>query len=457
MPEKTLLDYWIILYKRKKYIVLITVISVLTSIFLSKILPPVYESSAVFYVPSSSQSLSYLSPNAVDKLAKDTMMPAPREEASAPFFGLLKSKKIAELVHKEFPRKKLTKLIISDIDFEITEEYMIKIYSRDNDPELAADVANAYIKYFNILLHDTSMKNLESDKSLIKKQISETKENLVRAEDALKRFQEQNNIASIDDEIKNLTTQRGSFENQLELADVLIKENDEKIKSISEQLKIEKALYSNQDFSLTNPLIENLQKKLYEISANISAASVELREKHPNLLMLKQQYEDTENSLKEEVHHFISSQIKPENTMYEQLRKSLINLLIEKNRLIASKKGYSETIKRVTKKLNRLPNINTELDRLNEEVLRYKSRYEQLKLNFEEAEMQIERQAQFVVVVDTAEPPQKPSFPILWFNIIVALFGGIIAGIIYVFFINYIEETKKIRTRKIIKEILLEE
>src|SRR4030042_4146670 len=99
MPEKTLLDYWIVLYKRKIAIVLITVISIITTVVLSSlVIKPVYEAKAVFYVPASSLSLSYMSSNATKEIARDKLMPPSTKSAAAPYIGLLKSTKIAELV-----------------------------------------------------------------------------------------------------------------------------------------------------------------------------------------------------------------------------------------------------------------------------------------------------------------------------------------------------------------------
>ena len=44
------------------------------------------------------------------------------------------------------------------------------------------------------------------------------------------------------------------------------------------------------------------------------------------------------------------------------------------------------------------------------------------------------------VIIDTAEPPEYPAFPKLWLNILVSLGLGIIAGIAYVIFLDYLEE-----------------
>src|SRR4030043_794741 len=130
MPEKTLLDYWIVLYKRKKAILLIIAISIIATVAMSLLVKPVYEAKAVFYVPTSSLSLSYMSSDAADSLARDKLVPTHEKKEAASYLGLLKSSKIAEYVHQEFPSKRVNKLLLFDVDFELSNEYLLKIYSK---------------------------------------------------------------------------------------------------------------------------------------------------------------------------------------------------------------------------------------------------------------------------------------------------------------------------------------
>lgn len=457
MQDKTLLHYWLVLYKRKKEIIIITFISLCVALVLSKILHPVYEAKAIFYVPSSSPALTYLSSSSVDRMARDASMPTPKEDVFGPYIGLLKSRKIAEYVHKEYPQKRIEKMLLSDIDFELTDEFLLKIYSRDRDPVLSANIANAYVKYLNVLLQEASMSNTSRDESLINKQLITAEENLQGAKIALKEFEEKNNFASLEEEIKNLTNQKVAYQSQLENTRVLIKENAEKIQSLKEQIKNENLILATNDFILSNPSIEHLQKKLSDQAAQIAAARVELKETHPNLKILKSQYDETSARLKQEIQTLVASQIKPTNTFFEQLRQNLITLLVDENRLNATLKGYHEVLSRINDRLLIYPAVKAEWNRLNDNVEHYRKIYEQLRLNSQEMEIQHFRDMQFVVMVDKAEPPQKPAFPVWWLNAIVALICGLIAGVFYAFLIDYIQETRKVRTKKIIQEILAQD
>src|SRR4030042_3134957 len=380
MRERTLLDYWIILYKRKIAVVLVTLISVITTAVLSLIIKPVYEAKAVFYVPESYLALSYMSSGAADTFARDRLLPSSKKEVAAPYVGLLKSTKIAEYIHQEYPRKKVEKLLRYDIDFELSNEYLLRIYSRDEDPALAANIANAYMKYLNLLLQEASLKNSDEDRYLLNNQLIDIEKNVQDAKKELKLFEEKNNIASVEEEIKNLTEQRISFQTQLENTKILITENSKKIGSTLEQLKKEDSIIAENEFLLTNSSIEYLQQKLSDQAAQIAAASAQLEEKHYDMKALRNQYKETSDRLKREVQSLIASQIKPVNTFYEQLRQNLINLVVDQDKLQASMKGYTDTLDRINQKLHRLPPIKETWNKLNDNIERYKKIYEQLKI-----------------------------------------------------------------------------
>lgn len=454
--EKFLLDYWIALYKQKKVILTITVISVVTTVALSFYLDPVYEAKALFYVPSLSPAKSYLAGSSTDKMARDILIPnSSKEEASAPYIGMLKSKSFAEAIHKEFPSKDVMKLMLFDVNFNLTDEFMLEIFVRDKDPKIAADIANAYIRNLNNLLQNVSLNT--ADVYLLNNQVADTEKQLLEAKAAIKSFEEENKIASLPEELKILTDQRSSFQTAIENAEVQIRENKESIKAYTDELKKENQLISENNFILTNSSIDHLEKKLSDQAAQIASSSVELKEEHPEVKGLKNQYNETSGRLKKEIQNLVSSQVKPGALIYEELRQKLINALVEKNKLQATLDGCKEAVNRLNARLKLFPAINSRWNSLNDNVERAKKVYEQLKMTLKEAQIQDEKAVQYVVVVDHSKPPKNPSFPIMWINISISLIFGVIAGVFYAFLLDYIESTRTARTSRIIKEVLAED
>ena len=452
--EKKLLDYWIVLYRRRITIGLVVLGSMLTAFLLSTFLTPVYEARAVFYVPSSSPAVTYISGNSTSGLSRDKLIPLATEDDAKPYIGILKSSRIAEYVHNEFPRKKVMKLLLSDMDFELTDEYLIKIYSRDSDPVLAADVANAYLKYFNAILQDASSKNPEQDKKLLDEQLAVAEKNLAEAENALRSFSEQNNITSVDEEVKSLTDQRISSQAALDNSTVLIRENEEKIRASVEQLKKEGEIMAENDFALSSPTLDYMRNKLSDLTAQIGGQSAELTESHPDIKILKSQYKDMADKLEKEVQNLVKSKIKPKGIFYEELRQSLANLIIENNKLKATLKGNSKVLEMINDRMRKLPAINAEWSRLSDNVGQFKKIREQIRINLMETTMQQARPIQYAVVVDFAKPPKTPAFPLPIINILASLIFGLVAGVFYAFLMDYIESTSRVRIFRIIKSIL---
>lgn len=454
MADKTILDYWLILYRRRGLILLLAVVSSVTAFMLSKAIKPVYEAKTTFYIPESSQALPFMADKTVDDLKRKLNVPAPHEETYSAYIGLLKSRKIAELVNEEFPNKKISKLLISDVDFELTNEYFIKLYSRDNDPLLAKQVADAYVKYLNVFLQKASMENLHRDSNIIKAKREQTIGLLSKQEEIIKKYLSQNNMVSVDEEGKRLTELKAYFLNQLEGKKVLMAENQKKIRELEGELKKEGRLLSRQNVTLTNPIIEHLQLELSKVSTKISSASAVYTKKHPELIKLNSQYKMLSGTLEKEIQTLVNSRIKPYNTFYEKLRQDLVALMVDGSTIGASVTGYRDVLNRINTRLNKLPEIKAKLDRLYSESERLMRRLEQLEAIYQETLMQINRDIQFIIVVDKAELPASPSFPLVWLNVIVALLSGLLVGVVYALFFDYFAATSKIRRQKLIKAIL---
>jgi hypothetical protein len=60
MKERTLLDYWLVLYRRKWIIGLIVLSAMVTAWILSKTVAPFYEAKAVFFVPAKADAVTFL-------------------------------------------------------------------------------------------------------------------------------------------------------------------------------------------------------------------------------------------------------------------------------------------------------------------------------------------------------------------------------------------------------------
>ena len=110
-------------------------------------------------------------------------------------------------------------------------------------------------------------------------------------------------------------------------------------------------------------------------------------------------------------------------------------------------------VKGIEERIIKIPRMKKEQDNLTLEIDRHKKLVEALSTNLAETTAQTKRSPQVAVVVDSASPPEEPSFPIVSLNVIVALIIGFVAGVFYAFFVEYLEETKDKRLFRLVRAI----
>lgn len=454
MEEKTLLDYWLVLYRQRWVISLIILSAMITAGVISIMINPVYEAKAVFFIPQTPDVITYFSPSAKETMARSPLVPLASRKPHSAYIGILKSKAIAELVQREFPHRTIEDLYRKDVDFSLSNEYMIEIYARDRDPLNAAGIANAYVKHFNKLLSEYSMPIWVRNQGMIEEEIKVNKERLSKARQALQEFQQENKSADLDAEIQQLISLKTEFQSKFESTEVTRRENESRIAALKRQIRKEASLYTSSDFVISSPILEKLRKDLTEVEIKMAGMKGKLRQDASSeFLILKNQYNLIEKNISAEIQQILRSQIKKPDTFYETIRQRLVNLLVEKQRIQAGLQAYRVVIDGIAERIQKIPELIARMDSLKMDVQRNKTILETLEMDLEETKMQRKRELQVVVVVDEAKPPTDPSFPIPWLNVLVAGMAGLIAGIFYSFFVNFLEETRDKRIYRLIKAI----
>lgn len=242
-----------------------------------------------------------------------------------------------------------------------------------------------------------------------------------------------------------------TFESQLENAHVEYHENKNKMLAVKRKLKDEVRAFETSELVITSPLLEKLRAQLVDIEAKMATLRVEIKESHPEYMTLKRNYEEIKKNIDKEIEIIIKSQVKAPDTFYENLRRQLISLTIEKEGIEADIKGTRQVLSGIEERIREIPKLRNQLDTFVSEVDRYKRLTDTLKVNLEEVMAQTKRAPQVAVLVEDATPPAKASFPILWLNVMVACLAGLAGGVFYCFFVNYLEETREKRIYRLWK------
>ena len=453
MQDRSLLDYWLILSQRRFVIYLVVLTALAGAFLVGFTMEPIYEARASLFIPVEVPKVSYLSKDPTS-LARQAGTPMKDEDAYKPYVGILKSLRLAEDVHAQFPQKAVVKLMRSDVDFEVTDEFIIRVYSRDPDPVLAADVANAYVKGLAAILAESSQAQVLAEPRYLEEAMRRVKNDLQVAEANLKRFEQKHHIASLDTELTELTKEKTSLEAKRGDTAVLIGANAGKQKALLQEFEREGESIAQSDVTLTSPLIEHLRVQLTDLLTRLAEAQAEFGKKNLEVVVLLRRKQELEDQLRAEIGRWAGSRIKPGSTHLETLRHQLIDALVEASRLEATSRGYVKSLERVNERLRHYPEVKAQWTNLNDAAVQLRGVRQQLLVSMTEASLQSSRDMHLIVPLDRAEPPQGRAFPIWWLNLFVALVAGLLAGIGYAFFLNYLEETRQVRTARLVHAIL---
>lgn len=454
MQEKSLLDYWLIVYERRVVIYLVIAISIVSALLIGAVVSPTYEARSALYIPAKLAPVSYVASGSSSTLLREQDSPLAKEGEYKPYLGILKSAQLAKIVNAQYPMKSVAKLLRSDVDFEVTDELIVRIYSRDPDPKLAANVANAYVEGLNKILTDSSQARVDREPAYIKSALSRINGELQNAENELRRFEEQHHLANLDAELAALSTKKAALQDKADDTLVQIATIRGRKTALVQEFKREGRDLESSEVAVNSPLIQNLRAQLAEVLTKLSELEVELGSNNLQVMAQRQRKQELERKLSEEIKHWFSSRIKPENSYLETLRKQLVDVVIEEQGLQATREGNVQSIARLNKRLSAYPELRARAAALTANVERSRKLREQLQVNLTEAQLQTDRQMRLVIQLDRAEPPARPAFPIWWLNVLVALIAGTLAGVGYAFFLNYLEETRNIRTGRVVRAIL---
>ncbi len=164
------LDLLVFLYKKRKPIIIITIIGAIVSVIVSLMITPMYKSEVIMYPTSSaSVSQSLLSNN-----SKGNFMAFGDEEETEQLLQVLQSNQITNHIIDKFKlpehygidtTSKFSKTNLYDtyngnISFKKTKYQSVQITVFDKDPQYASDIANEISLYC-----DTVMNNLKKKRA----------------------------------------------------------------------------------------------------------------------------------------------------------------------------------------------------------------------------------------------------------------------------------------------------
>ncbi len=442
MQDRPLLHYWLILHRRSRLIGLTVLSSVGFAILISLILPKEYEARSVMFVPSSDVRVSFRYNENSAGLTSAPVFPTPDEDVAALHIGMLQSHDITQRISTEFPSKTPDRLKV-DVDFVTNKYFYIEIYARDRDPKLAADVANAYPRQFNELQRSFLLSRFQETRRTLEAQIQKISEALAQAKEQKAEYEKKTKVLSVPMETEKLTTQKSTLVSDLNSAQVDLTQAEERLKSLKGQVEAEAKTYLPTEVVTSNPLIEKLRGQISDFEIQLAGFGTDLTAEHPQAVAVRAQRDLAKAAMEQEIQRVLKSQTKSADSLSEKLRHDLAAAYVDSDVLRARIPALRQSIESITRAIRELPDRERTFDEMDNAIHRHEATYQTLLDKEEEVGSQLAWQFQSAVVSEVATPPSTPAFPVLWLNIAISGVLGLIAGVLYAFFLEYLADVRR--------------
>ena len=222
--EINLLDYWRVVWKRRKVVIYVFLISVVSTAVISLLMTPIYQAKATLMPVESSQGRFSTALGTLQNIpfVGGAVGGALGKTATDKLVTILNSRTIAEGVIKKMD---LIKVLFKDVWDEKTEQWkskkpptlqdtvqtlqkglvkitddrkgLISISVEYKDPKLAADIANEYTAALHQFLNVNAISLAKRNRIFLEKQLATTKVDLQRAEEDLKGYQTKKKIVAM--------------------------------------------------------------------------------------------------------------------------------------------------------------------------------------------------------------------------------------------------------------------
>ena len=382
--EVNLLDYWRVVRKHLRLIVVLYVIAVLATMGYSLWTPKIYESTATILAPDErgGRSLGLATALAASGVAQavpglSMALLTPQRDV---FVSLLKSRTMAQDVVQRFDlQERYQAPFLSDAirrlsgmtTVTLTKEGVISVNVQDTDPQLAAEMANFYVTRLDQMITRFATTEASKQRVFIADRLTETERELRRAEETLRQFQETNKVIALQEQARGAVETAAHLKGEIMASEV--------------QLEVMRKFATD-----ANPEVVKLKQRIQEMKRHLSGM---------------------------------------------QYGKGWV--------LPAENRNPGEPRNEMHIPFAQVPELGIELARLMRDVKVQETVYTLLTQQLEQAKIAEARDMPTVQALDKAVPADRKSKPKISFNMAVAGITSLFVGILLAFFLEYVAGVKQ--------------
>jgi uncharacterized protein involved in exopolysaccharide biosynthesis len=250
--EWNILEFFLILARRKKVVIGLPLAGAVLSIAVSLMLPNIFKATTTLLPPQQSQSGASALLSQLGGVANAAAGIAGIKNPNDLYVGMLKSRTVADRLVARFnlikvydadSQEQARQMLADNTSIVAGKDGLITLDFESKDKKLVAEVANAYVDELLSLTKTLAITEAAKRRLFFEQQLQATKDNLANAEAALKGAIDAKGVVSVDAESRSivetvgrLRAQISAKEIQLNSMQAFVTSNNPDYKRVQEEL-----------------------------------------------------------------------------------------------------------------------------------------------------------------------------------------------------------------------------
>ncbi len=411
--ELDLRDYGIILLKRKRLIVMTTLLIGLLSFFFAATKPAIYEATSSVKIEQSKTVaglfLETFSWNSWDNIASESevLRSTPVVARTCKALGLIPQ----DLTFSEVQASERYLGVLRRVQGQIRTEQegdtnIINVIVSSDDPEQSKRIANALVEEYRAYHIYSRTDEARRTREFIENQLLETRTKLDAAEEQLRYFKEENKLVSLDGEVRMTLEKIETVGAQLEKVKRQTRETEMMIQRL-EGLSIDslEKVFSDRPYTeAINTILFQLNSKLVDMILNRNNLLIDYTKEHPQVKALDEKIIDVKNEMLRELKNQYQVYSRRQAVLEDQAA-----VLMVRNKT--------------------LPEYEVKLSQLSRDVRVNEELYSMLKGKHQEAQIREKEHSDEVSVIRSADGGLRINDK-LWSTTFVGLIIGLMMGLV---------------------------
>jgi len=353
---------------------------------------------------------------------------------------------------KTEPKLKSSGEIISAIarNVDITQKNnldFIEIAVKSPSPKEAALIANIFAETYQEFNLQENRKQVTVIKDFLEEQKYEKLDELMLAEDEVKKYQLQKGVVELDWQAQALISRLSDFESQQNAARIEMSITEQKLNQYRSELKKRDPSLSDYLFNKTSePYLLMLQEQIAKLKTQKDFAlssSPSNKSRSEVITEYDARIKEMQDKLNKSVNEYKSMILSASPEEIKDLTQKVFEEDVRYKTLEASYNQISSVVSGYEGKFNQLPSKTLDLARLERQRMGIEKLYSALEEKYQEALINEQSIPGNVLIMNEAWPPGAPSEPNRIFIILLGAFAGAAFSFGFVYVRNYFDRTIK--------------